>query len=238
MRMGMPRDANMAPMNPPLWLFVSGMMASLLCVCTLFRARICLALSLDRSMGAYGFSLCKCWGRIKAHGVLFPRVRPWKREWSLVLSREKRVEMSTVAMTVTKSISHIGTDRKAFAVRRVQAHATNIDRFLPCSSWGRCTRWWWQARRGKKVRWKVSTAAGQKNNGNYNHNSSINVPFQGGTMFWIFFSVPLEECNILRDQKPWWVTQDSINCVFFINVKKHPTKKVYRGKRDLPTTLR
>ena len=34
----------------------------------------------------------------------------------LVLSREKRVEMSTAAITMTESISHIGTDRKAFAV--------------------------------------------------------------------------------------------------------------------------
>ena len=35
--------------------------------------------------------------------------------------KEKHVEMSTVAMTMTKSISHINTDRKAFAVRRVRA---------------------------------------------------------------------------------------------------------------------
>ena len=33
----------------------------------------------------------------------------------------KRVEMFTVAMTMTKSISHNDTDMKAFAVRRVQA---------------------------------------------------------------------------------------------------------------------
>ena len=87
MRMGMPRDANMAPMNPPFWFFVSGMMADLLCVCTQFRARICLALSLDRSMDAYGFSLCKCWGRIIAHGVLFPRVRPFLRPPTIFLPR-------------------------------------------------------------------------------------------------------------------------------------------------------
>ena len=62
-------------------------MAALLCVCTLFRARICLALSLDRSMDAYGFSLCKCWGRIIAHGVLFPRVRPFLRPPTIFLPR-------------------------------------------------------------------------------------------------------------------------------------------------------
>ena len=62
-------------------------MAAFLCVCTLFRARICLALSLDRSMDAYGFSLCKCWGRIIAHGVLFPRVRPFLRPPTIFLPR-------------------------------------------------------------------------------------------------------------------------------------------------------
>ena len=36
------------------------------------------------------------------------------------------------------------------------------------------------------MRKKVSTAAGQKNNGNYNDNSSINVSFKGGTMFFGF----------------------------------------------------
>ena len=84
MRMGMPMDANMAPMNPPFSFFISGMMAALLCVRTLFRARICLALSLDRSMCAYGFS-CKCWGRIKAHAVLFLRVLPFLRSPTIFL---------------------------------------------------------------------------------------------------------------------------------------------------------
>ena len=62
-------------------------MAAFLCVCTPFRARICLALSLDRSMCAYGFSLCKCCGRIKAHGVLFLRVLPFLRPPTIFLPR-------------------------------------------------------------------------------------------------------------------------------------------------------
>ena len=77
-------------------------------------------------------------------------------------------------------------------------------------------------------------AAGQKNNGNYNDNSSINVSFQGGTMF--FGSVPVQECNKLRDQKPWWVPQDSINCVC-INVKTKTPGQKSLPRKEGPTNI-
>ena len=96
----------------------------------------------------------------------------------------KRLEMFTVAMTMTKSISHNDTDRKAFAVRRVQArHVLHEDVLRAIWFLSTVQGFRNSQPRNLNVFLYWFRAAGQKNNGNYNDNSSIVVSFQGGIMF-------------------------------------------------------
>ena len=110
----------------------------------------------------------------------------------------KRVEMSTVAMTMTKSISHIGTHRKAS--------------------------------------WHVLHEDVLRGDGKHDEEKSVLESFHcRGAMFLGFvFSVPVQECNKLRDQKPWWVPQDSINCVC-INVKSKTPDQKSLPRKEGPT---
>ena len=51
-----------------------------------------------------------------------------------------------------------------------------------------------------------------------------------------FGSVPVQECNKLRDQKPWCVPQDSINCVC-INVKSKTPGQKSLPRKEGPTNI-